>query len=183
MSRDKHPVTADTRLVRLEELKDFQVADGDQDIRGWTVKTADGNKIGKVEELIVDTTERRVRYAEVKLDGKAVGLDEDRHILVPLDSARVVSDGKDVVLNRLDAKRLSGVPAYRGGSISPDYEGALRDYYAVDATRTDAGGLPRLGENEVTIPLTGGEEVIVRRPGSNEEIVIRKSTGRDEVRD
>lgn len=181
MSRDKHPATADARLVRLEELRDFQVADGDQDIRGWTVKTADGNKVGKVEELIVDTAERRVRYAEVKLEGKAVGLDEDRHILVPLDSARFVADGKDVVLNRLDAKRLSGVPAYRRGPVSADYEGVLRDYYAADATGT--GGLPRLGDNEVTIPLSGGEEVIVRRPGSNEEIVIRKTTGGDEIRE
>ena len=49
------------RLTRLEELKGYQVAEGDHDIRGWEVRTPDGNKIGTVEELIVDPAERRVR--------------------------------------------------------------------------------------------------------------------------
>jgi len=56
MAKDK-----DLRLVRLEELKGFQVAEGDPDIRGWEVRTPDDRKVGKVEELIVDPVERRVR--------------------------------------------------------------------------------------------------------------------------
>ena len=77
------------RLTRLEELKGFQVAEGDHDIRGWEVRTPDDRKIGKVEELIVDPAERRVRYIEVKVDRKALGFDEDRHILVPIGAARI----------------------------------------------------------------------------------------------
>src|SRR5688572_2094213 len=76
MHRDRDAARADdNRLVRLEELKGFQVAQADQDIRGWAVKTPDGRKIGKVEDLIVDPAERRVRYMEVKVDRKVLEID------------------------------------------------------------------------------------------------------------
>jgi hypothetical protein len=43
--------------------------------------------------------------------------------------------------------------------------------------------MPRLGDNEVTVPLAADQEVIVRKPGSDEEIVIRKNRANDEARD
>ena len=201
MAKHTHATDTDSRLVRLEELKGFKVADGDSDIRGWAVKTPDGRKVGKVEELIVDPAERRVRYMEIKADRKALGIDEDRHILVPIGTARLDDDGNDVLLERLPAQGLAGVPAWKRGPITRDYETSLRNYYgaaAVDSSpdyyrddlysdkgfhrtssadgKTDERSwLPRLGDNEVTVPLVGDQEVIVRRPGSNDEIVIRKT--------
>jgi sporulation protein YlmC with PRC-barrel domain len=207
MTRNPNATGTDARLIRLEELKGFQVATGDQDIRGWKVKTPDGKKVGKVEELIVDPAERRVRYMEIKVDRKALGIDDDRHILVPIGAARIEEDGNDVLLDRLPVQGLAGVPAYNRGPVTRDYETSLREYYgatAVDSASeyyrhdlysdegfrrkaTDAEGdrsaLPRLGDNEVTVPLVGDQEVIVRRPGSDQEIVIRKSRAdTDEVR-
>lgn len=199
MTKHSNVTGTDDRLIRLEELKGFQVADGDQDIRGWKVKTADGRKIGKVEELIVDPAERRVRYMEIKVDKKVLGVDDDRHILVPIGTARIEGDGNDVLLERLPAQGLAGVPPYNRGPITRDYETSLREYYgatAVDSASEyyrhdlyndegfrrkgadasdDQSMLPRLGDNEVTVPLAGDQEVIVRRPGSDQEIVIRKS--------
>ena len=205
MARDK-----DLRLVRLEELKGFQVAEGDPDIRGWEVRTPDDRKIGKVEELIVDPVERRVRYMEVKVDRKALGFDDDRHILIPIGTARLKDDGHDVLIERLPAQGLAGVPAYSKGPITREYETALRTYYG--ATAVDVPGdyykdeiyddtrlystkgdvvnsgesipSPRIGENEVTVPLAADQEIVVRRPGSDEEIVIKKTRmNGDEIRD
>ena len=197
----------DIRLTRLEELKGFQVADGDHDIRGWEVRTPDDKKIGKVEELIVDPVERRVRYMEVKVDRKALGWDDDRHILIPIGTARLNDDKHDVLIERLPAQGLAGVPAYKRGPITRDYETSLRNYYGATSvsdpgdyykddlyddtkmrTRRDDRGLdaatmPRLGDNEVSVPLVADQEVIVRRPGSDDEIVIRKSRANDEARD
>ncbi len=207
MDTRKNVTDDDRRLVRLDELKGFQVADGDHDIRGWIVKTPDGNKVGKVEELIVDPVERRVRYMEVKADRRALGIDDDRHILIPIGATRLEDDGNDVLIERLPARGLAGAPAYTRGPITREYETSLREYYGATAlsdgpdyyrdelysdsgfrrgTATDAesaSALPRLGDNEVTVPLTGDQEVIVRQPGSDQEIVIRKSTAdRDEAR-
>lgn len=51
----------------------------------------------------------------------------------------------------------------------------------VDAT-ADAALMPRVGDNEVTVPLVADQEIVVRRPGSNEEIVIKKTKTGDEAR-
>lgn len=200
----------DLRLARLEELKGFQVAEGDPDIRGWEVRTPDDRKIGKVEELIVDPVERRVRYMEVKVDRKVLDLDDDRHILIPIGTARLKEDGHDVLIECLPAQGLTGVPVYKRGPITREYETSLRNYYGASAvdvpenyykdeiyddTRLwtqrgdvvnsgDSIAAPRIGDNEVTVPLTSDQEVVVRRPGSNDEIIIKKTTGTDEeVRD
>ena len=205
MGKDK-----DLRLVRLEELKGFKIADGDPDIRGWEVRTPDDRKVGKVEELIVDPAERRVRYMEVKVDRKALAIDDDRHILIPIGTARLKEDGHDVLIERLPARGLAGVPAYKRGPITREYETSLRDYYgasAVDvpddsykdeiyddtklysqrgdvADSDDAIAAPRIGDNEVTLPLTADQEIVVRKPSSNEEITIKKTrTGDEEARD
>lgn len=210
MAKEKDLSTGtDARLVRLEELKGFDVAEGDQDIRGWEVKTADGKKVGKVEELIVDPAERRVRYMEVKIDRKALGIDDDRHILIPVGAARLKDGGNDVLIERLPAQGLAGVPAYTRGPITRDYETSLRNYYgasAVDSSAdfyrddlySDSGlrkgspvgneagelsAMPKFGDNEVTVPLTSDQEVVLRRPGSDEEIVIRRNkVGGDEAK-
>jgi hypothetical protein len=206
----------DIRLARLEELKGFQVAQGDHDIRGWEVRTPDDRKIGKVEELIVDPVERRVRYMEVKVDGKTLGVDDDRHILVPIGTARLKEDGHDVLIERLPVQGLAGAPVYKRGPITRDYETSLRNYYGataasdvqadyykddiyddtrlwsrkaaldpsrVDTPSADAAAMPRVGENEVTVPLVADQEVIVRKPGADQEIVIRKTRNGDEIRD
>lgn len=203
MHRDK-----DIRLARLEELKGFQIAEGDPDIRGWEVRTPDDRKVGKVEELIVDPVERRVRYMEVKVDHKVLGIDDDRHILIPIGTARLKEDGHDVLIERLPAQGLAGAPAYKRGPITREYETSLRDYYGATAagaaddyykddlyddtrmfSRKEAApsgddiAMPKLGDNEVTVPLVADQEVVVRRPGAEEEIIIRKTRNGDEIRD
>jgi len=204
MGRDK-----DLRLARLEELKGFKVADGDPDIRGWEVRTPDDRKVGKVEELIVDPAERRVRYMEVKVDRKALDIDDDRHILIPIGTARLKEDKHDVLIERLPAQGLAGVPEYKRGPISREYETSLRDYYgasAVDvpenyykdeiyddtrlwsrgenvADSNEVVAAPKIGDNEVTLPLASDQEIVVRRAGANEEIVIKKNKIDDSARD
>ncbi len=201
MDRDKH---SSIRLVRLSDAKNFEVARGEHDIRGWEVRTPDDRTIGKVEELIVDTVERRVRYLDVKVDGKALSIDADRRVLVPIGAVHLRGEGKDVLLERLPVQGLAGVPEYRGDDITPDYEASLRNYYGVtaapgeiytdpyndrevqnranfaDLTMSEASAMPRFGKNEVTIPLAGDQEIVVRRPGSSEEIIIKKARTTDE---
>ncbi len=55
-------------VVPLSRLPGYKVADGDPDVRGWEVVAGDGRRIGKVEDLLVDTAAMQVRYLAVALD-------------------------------------------------------------------------------------------------------------------
>ena len=195
------------RLVRLDEAKNFDIAEGSRDIRGWHVKTPDGRDIGKVDELIVDPAAKRVRYMDVKIDRKALGIDDDRHILIPIGAAQLQDDGNTVMIERLPARGLADAPPYSRGPITSEYEGLVRDYYGAagnddpanyyghemydDARVRNASAqrrgntadlstmTPRFGDNEVTLPTSDDQEVIVRKIGSDQEMVIRKSTAPD----
>ncbi len=55
-------------LYALNELDDYEVDDNDPDVRGWDVLDEHGNKMGKVEELIVDPKQMKVRYLVVDVE-------------------------------------------------------------------------------------------------------------------
>jgi hypothetical protein len=100
IDRDRHGERDVTpRLVHLDDAGDLQVADGDPDIRGWDVRTADGEKIGKVKDLIVDTGLMKVRYIEASIDKEVLNASDDRHVLIPVGSARLDDDEDDVYLS------------------------------------------------------------------------------------
>lgn len=114
------------QLARLDDLDDYKVADGEPDIRGWDVKTSDGRKVGKVDSLIVDTGALKVRYLDIELDRKALKLDEDRHVMVPIGGARLDDDHDDVILGTTTAAQLLALPPYGRGSLTREHETALR---------------------------------------------------------
>lgn len=107
--------TGTTGLVRLHELDDYKVADGDPDVRGWDVKTSDGKRAGKVQDLIVDTEAMQVRYLDVELDRSTLQLTEDRHVLVPLANARLDDDHDDVLLGSMTAAEVIKLQPYQHG--------------------------------------------------------------------
>jgi uncharacterized protein (TIGR02271 family) len=118
--------TTTGRLARLDELDDYKVADGDPDVRGWDVQAADGRKVGKVDSLIVDAAAMQVRYLDVKLDKKALNLDEERHVLIPVGGARLDDDNDRVLLGTATAASLAELPPYTHGAIDRDYETNVR---------------------------------------------------------
>jgi hypothetical protein len=81
------------RLVRLKELDDYKVAEGEPDIRGWSVYTATGRELGDVEDLLVDTELGEVVMVDVDLKR------DDRHTLAPIKAAWIDRDTHRVVLN------------------------------------------------------------------------------------
>lgn len=126
-----------SRLVHLDDVDDFKVADGDPDIRGWDVRTADGRKIGRVEDLIVDTGLMKVRYIEAKLDREVTRTDGDRHVLIPIGTARLDDDEDDVYLSTsiVDPQQL---PEYDRSHFDRDYEVSLRGRFG--GTSADLSG-------------------------------------------
>lgn len=109
-------------LVRMEKIEDdYKVAEDDPDVRGWDVVSSRGEKIGEVDELIVDTSAMKVRYLDVELEDDLLDID-DRHILIPIGSATLDRDNNHVIVANIDRTSLASYPAYNGASITRDYE-------------------------------------------------------------
>jgi sporulation protein YlmC with PRC-barrel domain len=126
---DETNFTGDTAstLSPLKDLDNFKVAKDNLDVRGWDVYGADGRRLGVVDDLIVDEALMKVRYLDVDVDGSLVGDSMDRHLLVPIGSARLQEEDDRVYVNHLDVMTLPRFPLYAGGTVVPEYERLLRE--------------------------------------------------------
>src|SRR5688500_13945056 len=86
-------------LVHTKDLDKFDLPKDQPDPRGWDVRSADGTKIGKVEDLLFDTGERRIRYVEVALDRDVAKATARDYALVPIGQARLNEDDDDVIVD------------------------------------------------------------------------------------
>jgi sporulation protein YlmC with PRC-barrel domain len=108
---------------RLQELdrSDFEIIDGEPDIRGWDVRNSEGRKIGEVEELIVDAQQKKVRYMVVDLDDNELKLDH-RKVLLPIGMAVLHEKDDDVILPQVQESQLRMLPDYDDDDLTPDIE-------------------------------------------------------------
>jgi photosynthetic reaction center H subunit len=114
-------------LVHTKDLDDFKLPKNGPDPRGWDVRSADGTKVGKVEDLLFDTGERRIRYIEVALD-RDLAKDTARDFaLVPIGQARLDGATDDVIVDLLRTD-LAAAPRYDRKQLSRDYETSLRTW-------------------------------------------------------
>ena len=114
-------------LVHSKDLDDFKLPNDVPDPRGWDVRSVDGTKIGKAEDLLFDTDERRVRYIEVALD-RSIAKDTGRdYVLIPIGQARLNDDGDDVIVD-LSSTDLATTPRYDRTKLSRDYETSLQSW-------------------------------------------------------
>lgn len=190
------------RLVSLDQARDFKVADGDPDVRGWTVVASDGGRIGKVSDLLVDPAAMKARYLSVKLDDTEAAAPEGRQVLVPVGYARLDPERQQVRMDRLSATQVSALPPYARGALSREYETRLRthldpgysssgssldgaDFYASalydDEHFSRARGT--LDQAETRLTLSEEELAIGTREHVAGEVVITKRVEKERVRE
>jgi sporulation protein YlmC with PRC-barrel domain len=98
---------ANAALLKLGDT-DQTVANPDEDVRGRAIKDHDGEDLGKVDDLLVDDTERRVRFL-VAEHGGILGIGA-RHSFIPVDAiTRITPDEVHVNESR---ERIAGAPRY-----------------------------------------------------------------------
>jgi uncharacterized protein (TIGR02271 family) len=119
------------RVGPLSDLNDFKVASDDPDVRGWDVISADGRKIGEVEELIVDTGAMKVRYLDVEVN-KDFRASDDHRILIPIGQARLHEDEDHVHVNALTSTEVRSLPRY-SGNWSRNEEEQFRRHFGTDS--------------------------------------------------
>ena len=173
------------RLVPLDRLDDFEVADGDPDVRGWSVVSADGKKIGEVDQLLVDTDAMKVRYLDVDLEGAMPGSDS-RHTLLPIGYVALDRHTETVRATTLRAAECAAVPPYTREPLTRQGAMELDDHWRARSAADDEARMT-LSEEQLTIrkrERAAGEVEIekhvvsehVRRevPLTHEEVVVER---------
>ena len=112
-------------LRRLRDLTEFEVADDNPDVRGWTVRGSDGQALGTVHELIVEPQAMKVRYLDVELDARFHINEFENHILLPIGAASLDADGDNVFVPALNSESVLNYPPYVEIQITREYEEAM----------------------------------------------------------
>ncbi len=138
------------RVVPLGQLDDFKVADGDPDVRGWQVVASDGQTIGEVDELLIDTNAMKVRYLDVEVENGLMA-EPDRHVLVPIGYARLDRSADRVMVDNIASTDLRTMPAYDQSPVTRDYETSVRNSFpgGTAATEIESGaGMAAAGSHD-----------------------------------
>jgi sporulation protein YlmC with PRC-barrel domain len=179
------PARSRRRLVSIDDLDGYQVADGEPDIRGWNVCTVSGRELGSVEDLLVDPERGEVVMLEMTMEGdgvhaevplRSVQLDRGRKVVV-VDSSEVESHDRHEVRARdrmSDAEREEVRGAYRGTPRDVRY--GEREAHEDRADRFDRDSL----EDRAHLTEETEETVVERRPVIEEVVVRRRVAGEDE---
>jgi len=120
-----NPTAGHPSLLRLSDA-DYEVAPGEPDVRGWDVCLADDQKIGDVDDLIIDPTSGKVRYLDVDLDSSALQLERNRHVLVPIADAQLDTEEEEVLLVGMSREALLRLPEYDGKAVERTVEADVR---------------------------------------------------------
>lgn len=118
---------------------DYEIVDGQPDIRGWDVKDDSGKKLGEVDELVFDEQGRKVRYIVVDLDDSEYDL-PDRDVLVPIGIAELHRDDDDVILPGVTAEQLRTLPEYDEDRFDNEHEENTRNVFGGLGAAAIAGG-------------------------------------------
>ena len=117
--------------------------------RGQNLHGSDGEKLGKIEEIYLDTETREPEWALV-----TTGLFGTKQSFVPLREASTSGDSVSVPFDKSTVKDAPTVDP--DGQLSQDEEAALYQHYGLDYSQSESGsGLPE-GGTTGTSGTTGG---------------------------
>ncbi|WP_328474423.1 PRC-barrel domain-containing protein [Actinoplanes sp. NBC_00393] len=111
-------------LIRLSD-SEHMLANPDEDIRGSKVVDNDGEDLGKVDDLLIDATERKVRMLRLE-HGGILGIGGTPSF-IPVDAVTAIDDVVHVGQSR---EHVTGAPHYDPDLVNADelYEELYRHY-------------------------------------------------------
>ena len=123
--------TEQHQLVKLSDT-DFRLEEPDQDVRGLDVYDYEGSEIGSVEDLYLDTEERRVRFLNVGAGG-LLGIGK-RYFMIPVEAVWEV--GEEGVTIAQDTEKVMSSPPFDTNMVPPtvDYQREAYGYYGYTPT-------------------------------------------------
>ncbi len=158
-------------LKSLGELGGYEVSSEDPDVRGWTVVDSNGERLGTVSDLVVDTERMKVEYLAV--DGDGVG---GRDQMIPVGSAQLDRSQREVVVSGMSSNMAGAMSS--SGTTSDYSERREATSNERDRTRlTRAEEELRIGKREVT-----AGEVVVGKHVEVDRVSEPVSVERERVR-
>lgn len=160
-----------SNLMPLSRMDDFKVADDDEDVRGWTVIARDGERIGEVDDLLVDADAGRVRFLSVELDRGLLSGGHSGHVLVLIENVRLDRNDR-VLLDSVGRNEVLSLPVYDVNSF-----GRSQDF----AGERTARNLDT--EREARLTLSEEELAVGKRPVAAGEVGVSKHVETKQVRE
>lgn len=130
----------EARIVPLAQARDFRLARGAPNLRGWTVFAGDNERVGTVADMLVDPVAMKIRFIAVDLADDLFNLREDRHVLVPMERVELRERGEDVWVQQTTARAVAALPAYTGGPVGRWMEREILQAFGLAASHDN--GLP-----------------------------------------
>jgi hypothetical protein len=151
----------------LSKTSDYQVAPHESDVRGWTVVSKDGEKIGKVDDLLIDPG--RMKVAEFEVNVK-----EGDQFYVPAAEVRIDSTRREVCLTRYAPGEYgTTASAGRTGTDADERLTRTEEELRVGKRAVEAGEVAvakhvETEHKQVPVNVKREEIVIERRPVNRE---------------
>src|SRR5262245_42960535 len=153
-------------LASLKELGNWDIAEGEPDVRGWQVRTISGRVIGQVADLLIDTVQGEVVMLDIDVEGR------HGRTLAPIRAAQLDRHERVVLIDSedLDERDVPDAERTAERKRTADREGEVRHDTERLADRTERD------RRTVRFPRGEGEQVIEQRPVVVEEVVVRRRT-------
>ena len=102
-------------LAPLSSLPEYELAEGEPDVRGWPLVTREGARPGTIDDLVVEPAALQARYL-------VVGLGADARVLVPIGYVRLDADARAALTPALSADDITALPLLSGAVERADEE-------------------------------------------------------------
>jgi sporulation protein YlmC with PRC-barrel domain len=119
------PHAENATLIKLSDSGQT-IADSGQDIRGRTVKDKAGNDVGRVDDLLIDDEEHKVRFLRVE-HGGILGFGETKSF-IPVDAITRIT-AHEVFIDH-SREHVASAPRYEPELVHDlRYYGSIYDHY------------------------------------------------------
>ena len=117
------------QVVPLREAREFRLPKTSPNLRGWNVFGADNERVGVVDDMLVDPVQMKVSYLNVDVADDLFLLRDDRHVIVPMEAVELRERGEDAWVQILTAREIAALPAYTGGPLDPVVEQRVHEAF------------------------------------------------------
>jgi len=109
----------DQPLTQLSYMRGWKVADGEPDLRGWPLRTADSSDSGiRISDLVIDPAAAKVRYI-------VLGMPDNDARLLPVGFVSIDRKDEWASAHPLTIADIEALPAHDGGGVTREAEERL----------------------------------------------------------